>query len=95
MIMLQREGIAAAVVQNAEDLYRDPHLRERGFAREVFHPQVGWLTRVGPSVRMTEAGFVPGGKAHAAGQDNEAVLGELLGMSSAEIRDLMDRQVLR
>ncbi|HZH84216.1 MAG TPA: CoA transferase, partial [Phototrophicaceae bacterium] len=95
MIMLQREGIAAAVVQNAEDLYRDPHLRERGFAREVFHPQVGWLTRVGPSVRMTEAGFVPDGKAHAAGQDNEAVLGELLGMSSAEIRDLMDRQVLR
>jgi crotonobetainyl-CoA:carnitine CoA-transferase CaiB-like acyl-CoA transferase len=95
MIMLQREGIAAAVVQNAEDLYRDPHLRERGFAREVFHPQVGWLTRVGPSVRMTEAGFATGGKAHAAGQDNEAVLGELLGMSSAEIRDLMDRQVLR
>src|SRR6476660_927696 len=95
MIMLQREGIAAAVVQTAEDLYRDPHLRERGFAREVFHPQVGWLTRVGPSVRMTEAGFAPSGKAHAAAQDNEAVLGELLGMSSAEIRDLMDRQVLR
>jgi crotonobetainyl-CoA:carnitine CoA-transferase CaiB-like acyl-CoA transferase len=44
---------------------------------------------------MTEAGFATGGKAHAAGQDNEAVLGELLGMSSAEIRDLMDRQVLR
>jgi hypothetical protein len=44
---------------------------------------------------MTEAGFAPSGKAHAAAQDNEAVLGELLGMSSAEIRDLMDRQVLR
>jgi formyl-CoA transferase len=95
MIMLQREGIAAAVVQTAEDLYRDPHLRERGFARELFHRQVGWLTRVGPSVRMTEAGFVPRGEAHTAGQDNEAVLGEILGMSSEEIRDLTDRQVLK
>ena len=95
MIMLQREGIAAAVVQTAEDLYCDPHLRERGFARELFHRQVGWLTRVGPSVRMTEAGFVPRGEAHTAGQDNEAVLGEILGMSSEEIRNLTDRQVLK
>ena len=95
MMILQREGIAAAVVQTAEDLYRDPHLRERGFAREVFHPKVGWLTRVGPSVRLAEAGFVPAGEAHTAGQDHEAVLGEILGMSSEEIRDLTDRQVLK
>ena len=78
-----------------DSLYRDPHLRERGFAREVFHPQVGWLTRVGPSVRLAEAGFVPAGEAHTAGQDHEAVLGEILGMSSEEIRDLTDRQVLK
>jgi len=95
MMMLQREGIAAAVVQTAEDLYRDPHLRERGFAREVFHRQVGWLTRVGPSVRLSEDGFMPPGEAHTGGQDNEAVLGEILGMSSEEIRDLTDRQVLK
>jgi len=95
MLMLQREGIAAAVVQTAEDLYRDPHLRERGFAREVFHPQVGWVTRAGPSVRLLEHGFRAPGDAHAAGQDNEAVLGEILGLSSAEILDLSDRRVLR
>ena len=95
MMMLQREGIAAAVVQTAEDLYRDPHLRERRFAREVYHSQVGWLTRVGPSVRLSEAGFVPVGEAHAAGQANETVLGEILGMSNNEIRDLTDRHVLK
>lgn len=95
MLMLQREGIAAGVVQTAEDLYRDPHLRERGFAREVFHPQLGCVTRVGPSVRLTEQGFTPPGEAHVAGQDNETVLGEILGMSGAEIRDLAERRVLR
>ena len=52
MLILQRDGIAAGVVQTAEDLYRDPHLRERGFARDVYYNQVGWVTRVGPSVRL-------------------------------------------
>jgi len=95
MIMLQRAGIAAGVVQTAEDLYRDPHLRERGFAREVFHPQVGWLTRAGSTVRLSNQAHAPGGYAHVAGEDNEAVLGDILGLSGEQIRDLAERQVLR
>ena len=95
MMMLQRAGIAAGAVQTAEDLYHDPHLRERGFAREIFHPQVGWVTRAGTSVRLTRHGFSPAGESHIAGQDNEAVLGAVLGMPLAEIRDLAERQVLR
>jgi crotonobetainyl-CoA:carnitine CoA-transferase CaiB-like acyl-CoA transferase len=95
MIMLQRAGIAAGVVQTAEDLYRDPHLRERGFAREVFHTQLGWLTRAGSSVRLANQTHASRGYAHVAGEDNESVLGEMLGMSSEEIRDLAERQVLR
>jgi crotonobetainyl-CoA:carnitine CoA-transferase CaiB-like acyl-CoA transferase len=95
MMLLQRDGIAAGVVQTAEDLYRDPHLRERGFAREVFHSQVGWVTRAGPSVRLSEQQFSPSGVAHQAGDDNEAVLGELLGLSKARIAELTEREVLR
>jgi crotonobetainyl-CoA:carnitine CoA-transferase CaiB-like acyl-CoA transferase len=95
MIILQREGIGAGVVQTAEDLYRDPHLRERGFAREVFHPQVGWLTRAGASLRLTNNRFTPSGAAHQAGDDNETVFGELLGLSKAQIADLTEREVLR
>jgi len=95
MIMLQRDGIAAGVVQTAEDLYRDPHLRERGFAREVFHPRVGWVTRAGPSVRLAEHRFSPSGVAHQAGDDNEAVFGELLGLPTKRINELRERDVLR
>jgi crotonobetainyl-CoA:carnitine CoA-transferase CaiB-like acyl-CoA transferase len=95
MIMLQREGIAAGVVQTAEDLYRDPHLRERGFAREAFHSQVGWVTRTGPSVRAIENQFMPSGQSHQAGDDNEAVCGELLGLSTEQIDELKEREVLR
>jgi crotonobetainyl-CoA:carnitine CoA-transferase CaiB-like acyl-CoA transferase len=95
MTILQRNGIAAGAVQTAEDLYRDPHLRERGFAREVFHPQIGWATRTGPPVRLQGTKLAREEFAHLAGEDNEAVFGELLGLSSAEIKELTTRDVLR
>ena len=95
VVILQREGIAAGVVQTAEDLYRDPHLRERGFARDVYLPQAGWATQVGPSVRLTETRTVREDFVHTAGEDNEAVFGELLGLSIAQIKDLTEREVLR
>ena len=95
MMILQRNGIAAGVVQTAEDLYRDPHLRERGSAREVFHPPAGWVTRAGPSVRFSDSKFTPENQAHFAGEDDEAVFGELLGMSSEQVADLRQREVLR
>jgi crotonobetainyl-CoA:carnitine CoA-transferase CaiB-like acyl-CoA transferase len=96
MLTLQRDCIAAGVVQTAEDLYRDPHLRERGFARDVLHEAIGWVTRVGPSVRLAEGDTFPRSEfAHTAGEDNEAVLGELLGMSTETIAELKEREVLR
>ncbi len=94
MLMLQREEIAAGAVQTAEDLYRDPHLRERGFARDVYHPQLGCMTQVGPTVRLSETPGSVRHQAHVPGQDNEAVFGGLLGMSSANIKELVEREVL-
>ncbi len=95
MTILQRNGIPAGVVQTAEDLYRDPHLRVRGVTREVQLPDIGWVTRVGPSVRLKSEPMPRDAWVHSAGEDNEAVLGELLGLSTAEIKDLADREVLR
>jgi crotonobetainyl-CoA:carnitine CoA-transferase CaiB-like acyl-CoA transferase len=95
MLILQRDGIAAGIVQTAEDLYRDPHLRERGFARDVRLPQVGWATHVGPSVRLTDSLAPRKEVVHTAGEDNEAVFGELLGLSTEKIKELTEREVLR
>lgn len=95
MIILQRAGVAAGIVQTAEDLYRDPHLREREFTREVYHSQAGWVTRAGPSVRVGDNPFAPSGAAHRAGDDNEAVCGELLGLSKEKISALVERGALR
>jgi benzylsuccinate CoA-transferase BbsF subunit len=95
MLILQREGIAAGAVQTAEDLYRDPHLRQRGFARDVYHKEIGWLTRVGPSVRLRTTEAEREKIVQTAGEDNEVIFGQLLGMSGVQIKDLRERQVLR
>jgi crotonobetainyl-CoA:carnitine CoA-transferase CaiB-like acyl-CoA transferase len=95
MIILQREGIGAGAVQTAEDLYRDPHLRERGSARDVYLPEVGALTRAGPSARLSEPHVWNEETAHGPGEDNEAVFGDLLGLSKNSIEELTARGVLR
>jgi crotonobetainyl-CoA:carnitine CoA-transferase CaiB-like acyl-CoA transferase len=95
MMLLQRDGFAAGVVQTAEDLYRDPHLRERGLARDVNHREIGWVTRAGPTARLSHNRVIADSPAHVAGEDNEAVLGELLGLSAEDIRGLYERKVLR
>lgn len=95
MMMLQRDGFAAGVVQTAEDLYRDPHLRERGLTREVHHREIGLVTRAGPTARLSHNRVPADGPVHVAGEDNEAVLGDILGLSAGEIRALYDNKVLR
>ncbi|MGZ8519644.1 MAG: CaiB/BaiF CoA transferase family protein [Candidatus Binatia bacterium] len=95
MILLQRDGFAAGVVQTAEDLYRDPHLRERGLARDVHHREVGWVTRAGPTARLRHNRVITDDPVHVAGEDNETVLADLLGMSAEDIRWLYERKVLR
>jgi crotonobetainyl-CoA:carnitine CoA-transferase CaiB-like acyl-CoA transferase len=92
--ILQREGIAAGAVQTAEDLYRDPHLRERGFAQEVYHPLAGWMTQVGPPVWLSQKPHSLGYESHELGQDNEQVFGNLLGLSQEQIKDLVARKIL-
>ncbi|MBU4565004.1 MAG: CoA transferase [Desulfarculus sp.] len=85
---LQEAGIAAGVVQNAEDLRRDPQLAGRGFFRTVPNP-AGQDAITDDSPIRFDGGT--GGEWRAAprlGQHNLEVFGELLGMRAAEIAEL-------
>lgn len=85
MAALQGAGVAAGVVLNGADLCDgDPQLKERGFYAEVNLPE-GGTTRV-PGVPM-KLSATPGSIRAATplvGEDNEYILGELLGLSRAE-----------
>jgi benzylsuccinate CoA-transferase BbsF subunit len=84
MHALQAAGVAAGVVQTAADLLRDPQLRTRGFLEEVEHVALGRVVATGIPLGL---GGTPGrsGRAGArVGEDNEAVLRGLLGLSERE-----------
>ncbi len=90
---LQRHGVAAAPVLTVADLYHDSHYRKRGTFIEVHHPLGFTETIYGAYVKTnrTEAQIRPGPR---IGQDNDFVFIQLLGLTEAQYRQLIQEQVI-
>ncbi|MFP6679461.1 MAG: CoA transferase [Dehalococcoidia bacterium] len=88
MRLLQGAGIAAAVVVNGEELINDEHLKQRGFYWTFEHPEAGVHTHAGQPIRLSETPARHYRPAPTLGQHHPYVLGELLGLSDHEIKDL-------
>jgi len=90
---LQEHGVPAAPVSSIADLLFDPQLRARGTFVEVEHPLGFHETIYGRYVKTT--GFSvdvrPGPQ---IGQDDEAVFREIVGLSDAEYRRLVEERVI-
>lgn len=96
MFTLQKNGVAATVVQTTEDVYNDPHLNARGFIVNIEHPEPQWGT-VGHAKFSAQLSMTPGSIRKGApglGQHNQYVLKELLGYSSSDIEDLVTSKIL-
>lgn len=91
--VLCQAGLAAAPSRNAWDLFRDPHLRERGAFVEVDHPELGRREFVGAPWRMSD--YEPLVR-HAPlfGEHNDYVFRELLGLSELDLAELRRHQVI-
>jgi len=90
MRLLQDAGVAAGVVQNVQDqLERDPQLAARGFFEEIPHHDGGSVVANGIPLRLTETPGRTRDTGRPIGADNAAVLCEVLGFSTAEIRELL------
>ncbi|MCU1476384.1 MAG: hypothetical protein JWQ64_1077, partial [Subtercola sp.] len=90
MHRLQKVGVAAGVCQTAEDRVEfDPQLAHLGWLVELEHSEMGrWPVKEVP-VQFSETPPYIGGRLDrhgpVYGEDNEYVLGEILGYSRAEI----------
>jgi len=85
MHLLQKNGVAAGVIQNSEDLMeKDTHLKEREFYQVREHPEMGPVTYDGLQFKFSET---PGEieRAPLMGEHNEYVYGKILGMPEEEI----------
>jgi crotonobetainyl-CoA:carnitine CoA-transferase CaiB-like acyl-CoA transferase len=91
---LQKKGVPAAVVQNAENLARDPHLLERGFWTRLTRPSLGECFGDRGAIRSAGEQEDEWQPAPSLGQDNDAVFRDLLGWPPEKIARLREQGVI-
>jgi len=91
---LQRAGIAAGVVQNAEDLAKDPQLSARRFFIQLEHPKFGTQLADRSALWPQNEKHEFWRAAPELGEDNHYVFVELLGHSEAEFQSLLKKGIL-
>jgi crotonobetainyl-CoA:carnitine CoA-transferase CaiB-like acyl-CoA transferase len=89
MGLLQRAGVAAGGALNGADLSVDPQLAERGFFAAVKLPDGGSTRLTGVPMRLSATPGSVRTVAPEVGEDNDYILGELLGLSRAERAELI------
>ena len=92
--ILQKAGIAASVVQNAEDLAKDPQLSVRNFFISLEYSAAGSIisdrSALWPDQRPEAWRAAP-----RLGEDNYDVFVRLLGMPEATYRSFINRSIIR
>ena len=86
--LLQGVGVAAGSVMNNADIFQDPHLRARGFFKEVTHREAGTHEYPFNLWHMSKTKFESRMAPPCLGEHNEYVYRELLGVSPAEYEKL-------
>jgi benzylsuccinate CoA-transferase BbsF subunit len=89
--LLQRAGLAAAPVQDASDLARDPQLRARGFIVEIDHRDLGRIEYPGAIERTVLPSGGVKGPVPRLGEHTRDVLAEWAGMEGPEVEAFAER----
>lgn len=84
MKILQKAGIAAGIVQNAEDLYSDVQLKERDCFWVEDHKELGRFSHLGQPSRLSKTPARLYNAAPCLGEHTEYICRNLLGMSEEE-----------
>ena len=94
MNTLQSVGVAAVASLSSEELFHDPHLKERGLWTKVKHPVIGEQVVALPPWKLSVTPVKVNHAAPLLGEHNQYVFGELLGMSKEEIAALEEEEIL-
>ena len=93
MHVIASSGVPCGAVLDTRDLFRDPHLLERGFIHTVEHDVLGPVKLLGWPARL-ENSEVPIEAAPLLGQHTDEVLTRDLGVSESELSALRDSNVI-
>ncbi len=91
---MQARGISAGVVENAEDLTKDPQLAHRGHFQVRNQREMGLHSYETFAFRLSKTSGGPQTGAPSLGEHNEYICTEILGLSDEEFVQLLDEGVL-
>ena len=94
MDALQAVAVAAGVVRRPGDLTDDPHLAERGFWHRLDRPFIGMHWQSSAAWREGRDSYPVRRVAPTLGQDNEAILGGMLGLDAATLERLATEDII-
>jgi crotonobetainyl-CoA:carnitine CoA-transferase CaiB-like acyl-CoA transferase len=94
MFDLQQAGVTAAGLHDAESLLHEAHLKARGYLQMLDREFVGRQPHPSPPWRLSTEPLPVRSAAPTLGQHNQAVLGDMLGLSSAELDELTESGVI-
>jgi len=92
--LLQQGGVAAGVVQNAEDLANDPHLIARNFFIPLEHPILEKTVADASPIKFKENLRDKWKAAPLLGEDNRYVYTELLGFTEGELSSYIENGII-
>jgi crotonobetainyl-CoA:carnitine CoA-transferase CaiB-like acyl-CoA transferase len=91
----QERGFTWGAVRAPEQLLDDPHLSDRGFWKQVAHPELGRsFTYPGEAAIFNGSPWRISRRAPLIGEHNAEILGGELGLSSVELTMLMENHVI-
>ncbi len=91
---LQDAGIPAYPALDALDMLENPHVAARDYFVELEHPEVGVRRHMGIPWTMSRTPCEIQRPAPCLGQDTEAVLTDIVGLSQDEIATLREKDIL-
>lgn len=91
---LQNAGIPAYPALDALDMVNSPHVGARDYFVELEHPEVGTRRHMGIPWTMSRTPCEIQRPAPCLGQDTDAVLTDIVGLSQDEIAALRERDIL-
>ncbi len=92
--LLQEAGVPAGVVQSAEDLAGDPHLKARDYFVELEHQAQGNTISEASPIKFTDSTTADWRAAPLLGEDNRYVYIELLGLRESELSSYIERGIV-
>ena len=93
MYRMQAAGVPAGVVQNYDDLHRDPQLKYRDYFPMMRHKEMGLAPHQSEPFRLSETPAATRG-APCLGEHTEYICKQILGISDDELADLLAAEVV-